>query len=125
MSVKPYRIIAGVLTMTLIGCASAPKTTYQPPCFDTVDEARTLGSAIFHDGFNERVNYWLNVERQTPKFRFGLAYDGFDETQYCPNGGYPIVIIYDDEFGHHKEERVMKTAQMVLKNMIRQSEKES
>lgn len=111
--------------MTLIGCASAPETTYQPPCFDTVDEARTLGSAIFDDGFNERVNYWLNIDRQSPRVRFGLAYDGFDETKYCPFGRYPIVIIYDDEFGYHKEERVMKMAQMVLKNMIRQSEEES
>lgn len=125
MSIKPYRIVGGVLAITLIGCASAPKTTYQPPCFDTVEEARSLGSEIYHGGFNQRVNYWLTGDDQLPVIGLGLMWDGFDETKYCPDGGYPIIISYKDELGRHKEERVMRMAQMVLKNMIRQSEKES
>jgi hypothetical protein len=94
--------------------------SYEPVCFDTEDEARTVGNNIFGEGFNNRVSYWVTGDANISIPSLGLLWAGFNPQLYCPTGGYPILITFDSKDSPYDSENVLRWAKIVLKIMIRE-----
>lgn len=108
------------LSLLLPGCCSTNKTISQPVCFQSVEQARNIGESVVSAGYFEKVNYWVNGDPSIPVRGLGLKWDGFDHSMYCPAGGYPVLISYLDKDALGNSEKVIKWAQMVFKNMIKE-----
>ncbi|WP_412522148.1 hypothetical protein [Shewanella algae] len=108
------------LSLLLLGCSSTNKTTYQPVCFQSVEQAINMGESLISAGYFEKVSYWVNGDPSIPVRGLGLKWDGFEHSKYCPNGGYPVLISYLDKDELGNSELVIKWAQIVFKNMLKE-----
>ncbi|WP_100658796.1 hypothetical protein [Alteromonas flava] len=109
-----------VLLTALSGCSSTSDTVYQPVCLSSEQQAREVGSDIFYDGFNSRVSYWVTGDPNTSITSLGLLYAGFDPTEYCENGGYPIIITFNPSKTNLDTDKVLKWSQIVLTTMLKE-----
>ncbi|WP_345873924.1 hypothetical protein [Shewanella algae] len=108
------------LSLLLLGCSSTNKTTYQPVCFQSVEQAINIGESLISAGYFEKVSYWVNGDPSIPVRGLGLKWDGFEHSKYCPSGRYPVLISYLDKDELGNSEIVIKWAQIVFKNMLKE-----
>jgi hypothetical protein len=113
-----------VLSIFLFSCASFNNTHYTPVCFPSEEKARALGSKISDSGFFPRVSYWVTGDSNN-SLPIGLMWAGFDPTEYCPEGGYPIVALYESDRSDYDPELVLGWSRTVLKTMINEFEAET
>ncbi|QHJ10518.1 hypothetical protein FX988_00732 [Paraglaciecola mesophila] len=105
---------------SLISCSSTSTINYEPVCFDTEDDAKTMGNIVFNQGFNNRVSYWGTGDSNITIPSLGLLWAGFDPQLYCPSGGYPILITFDAKNAVYESDNVLHWAKTVLKAMIKE-----
>ena len=79
-----------------------------------------LGEEAIEAGFFKRVSYWVNGDPDIPVRSLGLMWDGFDHSVYCPEGGYPLTIVYDDTDNRGDSEKVLKWSHMILSKMLKE-----
>lgn len=108
------------VSMFLFGCSSTSNVIYSSPCFDTQQEAASVGNDIFNLGFNNRVSYWATGDASNSIVGLGLSYGGFDPKPYCPDGGYPILVYFDSSKSNLDTENVKNLSKIVLKAMLKE-----
>jgi len=104
----------------LVSCSSTKVAHHESICLDSEEAARTLGQQVFDAGFNSRVSYWVTGDPTKPIRGLGLMYGGFDPKPYCPDGGYPVVVIFESEGTEHDIDKVMSWSRTVLRSMARE-----
>ena len=114
-----YFLIIFVCTF-LVSCSSTPNILYKSPCFDSQEEAANVGREIFNMGFNNRVSYWVTGDSGKSIAGLGLMYGGFEPTPYCPNGGYPILVYFDNSASKLDIENVKSWSRVVLESMLKE-----
>ncbi len=114
-------IFAILVAMNLLGCSSTTEIYNQSICLQSLDQAREVGSEIFHSSFGSRVSYWAYGDANVSIKGIGLKWDGknFNHSEYCPKGGYPLVILLDTEAAGEDSERILSWAKIVLKRMLK------
>lgn len=114
-----YLLIISVCTL-LVSYTSTPNVHYSSPCFDSQKEAANVGREIFNKGFNNRVSYWVTGDSGKSIAGLGLMYGGFEPTPYCPNGGYPILVDFDNSASKLDIENVKSWSRVVLDSMLKE-----
>ncbi len=66
------------LSLLLLGCSSTNKTTYQPVCFQSVEQAINMGESLISAGYFEKVSYWVNGDPSIPVRGLGWVWNGMD-----------------------------------------------
>lgn len=113
------------VSMFLFACSATSNVIYSSPCFDTQEEAASVGNDIFNLGFNNRVSYWATGDASNSIVGLGLSYGGFDPKPYCPNGGYPILVYFDSSKSNLNTENVSDLSEIVLKAMLKERASET
>jgi len=117
-------LLIGV-SMFLFGCSSTSNVIYSSPCYDTQEEAASVGNDIFNLGFNNRVSYWATGDAGRGIAGLGLTYGGFDPKPYCPDGGFPILVYFDSSKSNLNIGNVSDLSEIVLKAMLKERANET
>ena len=116
------RVFASIF---LVSCASTTDVVSVSPCFAMQEEAANVGREIFDRGFNSRVSYWVTGDGANTIVGLGLSYGGFDPQPYCPEGGFPILVYFDNSQSDLDVEFVTEWSRVVLKTMLRELAEET
>ena len=114
------KIFSILCTIALIGCATTQPEKEVVLCFQSQDEAATMGMKIFNDHFTERARYWLDGTNQDIK-GLGLQWRDLINSDYCQNNQFPLVVIYDPPNGNEfSPQKVIDAGKLTAKLLLKE-----
>ena len=109
-----------IFLILLFGCTSTPPEKEVVLCFQSKDEAATVGMKIFNDHFTKRTRYWLDGTNKEIK-GLGLQWRGLINSDYCENGLFPLVVIYEPRNGNEFDpKKVISAGKLTAKLLLKE-----
>ncbi len=114
------KLFSIMFSIILFGCSSTPPEKEVVLCFQSQDEAGTMGMKIFNDHFTERTRYWLDGTNKDIK-GLGLQWLDLINSDYCQNNQFPLVVIYEPENGNEfPPQKIIAAGKLTAKLLLKE-----